>query len=145
MTPPRLFVYGTLLAVAEHPMGALLRAHGRFLAHGSIRARLYLIHEEDADGPNSYPGAVPSPDPTDRVHGEVHEIHEPAQVFPAFDQFEACAPGWPEPYEFLLRPVDVRTDAGDLIRAEAYLYTWDTSRAEPVPSGRFTWKAAATR
>lgn len=136
MTQDLLFVYGTLLAVAEHPMGALLKAHGRFVAAASIQARLYIIDDPDDPGQNFYPGAVPSGDPADRVHGELHEIHDPS-VFAAFDRFEACAPGDAEPHEFLRRPVDVTLENGQRVRARSYLYTWDTSRARLVPEGRY--------
>lgn len=135
--PRYLFVYGTLLGESQHPMGTLLRTHGREVGRGHIQARLYIIEEIDDQGPNSYPGAVPSPVAGDHVHGVVYEVLNPDPVFGAFDDFEACAPGWPEPYEFLLRHVDVTMTDGAVLRAQSYLYTWDTSRATLVPSGRF--------
>ena len=141
----KLFVYGTLLTASDHPMSALLRTGARLAGAGSIRARLYILHEIDAQGPNSYPGAVPSPHPEDHVWGEVHDVLTPGPLFSAFDEYEACTPGWPEPYEFLLRPVDVTLEDGAVVRAGSYLYTWDTSRAEPVPSGRFAGNGAGTR
>ena len=141
----KLFVYGTLLTASDHPMSALLRTGARLAGAGSIRARLYIIREIDAQGPNSYPGAVPSPHPEDHVWGEVHDVLTPGPLFSAFDEYEACTPGWPEPYEFLLRPVDVTLEDGAVVRAGSYLYTWDTSRAEPVPSGRFAGQGAGTR
>ena len=55
----RLFVYGTLKPVAEHPLGRLLLDGAYSLGTGSIQARLYLIREVDAEGDNSYPGALP--------------------------------------------------------------------------------------
>ena len=59
--PEYFFVYGTLLAEAGHPMSEPLGAAATEVGRGSIQERLYIIHEEDAQGPNSYPGAVPSP------------------------------------------------------------------------------------
>lgn len=144
-TPKYLFVYGTLLAEAQHPMGALLRKHGHVVGRGHIQARLYIIEEVDDQGPNSYPGAVPSPVAEDLVHGMVYEVTNPGPVFEAFDDFEACAPGWPEPYEFLLRPIDVTMKDGAILRAASYLYTWDTSRATLVASGRFEQVAPHVR
>lgn len=133
-----LFVYGTLLAVAQHPMGDLLRAHGRKIGAGSIRARLYIIDDPDDPGQNAYPGALPSPDPQDRVYGELHEVTNPGAVFPEFDRFEACSPEWPEPHEFLLRRVDVLMEDGTQRVAQSYLYTWDVSTAQHIPSGRYS-------
>lgn len=144
--PGHLFIYGTLLAVSEHPLAALLRDRAERVGTGSIRARLYMIEEEDAQGYNIFPGAVPSAYDEDRVFGEVWNITDPGAVYPAFDAYENCGPDWPQPNEFLLRPVDVRLDqtARDL-RCRAYLYTWDVTRARHVPSGRFTERAPQTR
>jgi len=144
--PERLFIYGTLMAAAEHPMGAMLAANARLLGRGSIRARLYIVHEEDDAGPNSYPAAIASAYAQDRVWGEVHTITgDPEPLFSAFDDYEACTPRWPTPYEFLLRPVEVALDSGETVSAGSYLYTWDLSRAVPVPGGRFTGTGAGTR
>lgn len=144
--PIHLFVYGTLRAEAAHPMGDLLRAHGRFVGLGTIRARLYIIDDPDEPGSgNAYPGALPSPDPRDRVEGELHRIDEPGVVLPAFDAYEACTPDWPEPHEFLCRVVDVTMTDGTRRRAVSYLYTWDVSRARHVPSGRFVTVSPGVR
>ena len=105
---------------------------------GSIRARLYIIDDPDAPGENSYPGALPSGNPSDRVFGELYEIHAPEIVFPKFDDSEACSPRWPEPHEFLRRTVSVTMESGEAREAVTYLYTWDVSTAERVPSGRYT-------
>lgn len=144
--PGRLFIYGTLLASAGHPLGAMLAGNARLVGRGSIRARLYIVHEEDAEGPNSFPAAVPSAYPEDRVMGEVHEFTGDAgPLLAAFDDYEACSPRWPEPHEFLLRTIDVAMEDGRTLAAGCYLYTWDTSRAEPVPSGRFEGSGVGTR
>jgi gamma-glutamylcyclotransferase (GGCT)/AIG2-like uncharacterized protein YtfP len=133
----KLFVYGTLLAAAQHPMGARLRAAGHVLGEGHIQARLYIIDDPDAPGQNFYPGAVPSADPADRVHGTLYEVTDPS-VFEAFDVFEACAPGCTQPFEFLRRPVEVTLGDGSRAWATSYLYTWDVSGAQHVPGGRYT-------
>lgn len=132
-----LFIYGTLMSVAEHPLGTLLRDNARFVGAGSIQARLYSITEVDAHGPNSYPGALPSPDPANRVFGELWQVTNPGPVWPALDRHEACTPDWPEPHEFLLRPVPVALDDGRTMGAVSYLYAWDVSTARPIPSGRY--------
>ena len=134
----RLFVYGTLLTTAAHPMGKLLREHGTILGHGSIRARLYIIDDPDEPGQNEYPGAVPSGSPSDRVHGEVYQLTAPDLVLHQFDDYEACSPRWPEPHEFLRRRVEVAMSDGGVMAAVTYLYTWDVSTARHIPSGRFT-------
>lgn len=134
--PRDLFIYGTLMAASGHPLSELLRANARFIGRGHIQARLYLITEEDEQGTNTYPGALPSDYPEDRVHGEVWHITDPEAVYPALDAHEQYGPQWPEPNEFLLRKVTVTMEGGETMQAVSYLYTWDVSRAQPVPSGR---------
>lgn len=144
--PEFLFVYGTLLAASRHPMGDLLRDHAQIYGEGSINARLYLIEEEDEDGRNIFPGAVPSDHPDDNVYGVVYQINrEHEKLFAAFDDFEACSPNWPQPYEFLLRSINVTMATGALISASSYLYTWDTSRATLIPSGRYERLSVSVR
>ena len=135
--PELLFIYGTLMAVAQHPLGNLLREKGEFVGKGHIQACLYEITETDDQGINIYPGAVPSAYEEDRVYGELWRVLEPQEVFPVFNHYEACTPDWPEPYEFELRRVPVNLEDGKVITAGSYLYAWDTSKAVPIPSGRY--------
>ena len=143
-----LFVYGTLLTTADHPLGRLLRDKARLVGRGSIRARLYLIDDPD-DEANSYPGALPSPDPADRVEGELYEVLDGESLLAALDKFEACSPEWPEPHEFALRSVEVKMETGGddapVRAAMSYLYTWDVSTALRIPSGRFDAVASTVR
>ena len=143
--PRQLFVYGTLLTSAEHPLGDLLRQHGTLIGTGSIQARLYLITEEDAEGDNTFPAALPSDYAQDRVFGELYDISDPERVYPDFDAYEACSEDWPEPHEFLLRLISVTLDNSQTIEAGCYLYTYDISRATPISSGRFVDVARRTR
>jgi len=140
-----LFIYGTLLSVAGHPMGDLLRTQATRVGAGTIRARLYIVREVDDEGENFYPGAVPSANPQDQVYGEVYRLTDPGQVYPDFDRFEACAPEWPEPHEFLLRRIPVQMEDGTHMTAVAYLYAWDVTGAEFVPSGRYERYAPTVR
>ena len=132
-----LFVYGTLMANSTHPVANLLRQHARLTARGSIQARLYVVNDPDQSGTNSYPGAIPSPDPNARVYGELYAILEPDLIYPDFDAYEGCSDAWPEPHEFLLRPVTVSMANGKSKTAVAYLYTWDVNQALYIPEGRY--------
>lgn len=133
---PPLFVYGTLLTVADHPMGHRLRAQSAFLGHGWIRACLYRI-EDPANPGQGYPGAVASGFDRDRVHGELYRLHDPQPLLEALDLYEACDPARPEPHEYLRRRVPVTLESGDVMLAICYLYGWDVSRATRVPSGQY--------
>lgn len=140
-----LFVYGTLQSTAQHPMGDLLRRHARLVGTGSICGRLYIIDDPEDPGANYFPGALPSPDPADRVYGEIYKLIDPAPLIPQLDRLEACSPDWPEPHEFLLRSVEVSFDDAAAARAWCYLYTWDVTGAERVMSGRFAEVAPHVR
>jgi gamma-glutamylcyclotransferase (GGCT)/AIG2-like uncharacterized protein YtfP len=145
MRHDHLFVYGTLGAAAGHPMGDLLRHCAEFVGKGTITARLYKIDDPDEPGENAYPGALPSPNPSDKVYGEVYRVTDPDQLYPALDNFEACSDDWPEPQEFALRSVPVTLADGMSLRASSYLYTWDVADAERIPSGRYKDRAPDIR
>jgi gamma-glutamylcyclotransferase (GGCT)/AIG2-like uncharacterized protein YtfP len=118
-------------------MGDLLREKARAVGEGSIQARLYVIPDPD-DPRNAYPGAKPSGNPEDRVHGMLYEILEDVEaVLAIFDRYEACAADWPEPHEFLRRRVKVRRSDGSTVEAACYLYTWDVTGARHLASGRY--------
>ena len=132
-----LFVYGTLLSTAGHSLGAFLRDRAELVGEGTIRARLYIVEEVDADGVNRYPAALPVHQRDDRVWGEVYRITDAETLMPRLDAFEACAPGCKEPYEFLPRAVEVTMAGGDAATAWSYLYTYDVTGMRHIPSGRF--------
>ncbi|MBY6113537.1 gamma-glutamylcyclotransferase [Mameliella alba] len=132
-----LFVYGTLLTVADHPMGRKLHEASDFVGSGWIRACLYHIEDPEEPG-NRYPGAVPSGYDDDRVYGELYALHDAEALLPAFDRYEACDPSRPEPHEFQRREIPVTLENARVIPAVSYLYAWDLSRAGRIPSGRIT-------
>ncbi len=141
-----LFAYGTLQTVAQHPLGDFLRQKAKLIGEGSIAARLYVIDDPDEEpGVNFFPGALPSPDRSERVYGEVYELFDPDNLMPELDRFEACSPEWPEPHEFMMRSVDVQVEGGATVRAWCYLYTWDVTGARHLVSGRFTEVASDVR
>ena len=51
------------------------------------------------------------------MHGVLYRVPTPEPMFSIFDDYERFTEGWPEPYEFLLRPTDVTLDNGQVIRA----------------------------
>lgn len=83
MINPNLFVYGTLMSTAGHPMGAKLAREGRLLGQASISARLYRIAW--------YPGAVDTPNAAERVHGELYALANPVASFGWLDAYEGLS------------------------------------------------------
>ncbi|MGP6087681.1 gamma-glutamylcyclotransferase family protein [Antarctobacter jejuensis] len=139
-----LFVYGTLMTVADHPIGHRLREDASLVGHGWIRACLYTIDDPEEPG-NLYPGAVPSGHEEDRVFGEVYTLRNTGSLLPALDEYEACDASRPEPHEFLRRSVPVTLHDGRVVASVCYFYAWDLSRATRIPSGRFDRSAPHTR
>ncbi len=125
--PRHLFVYGTLRRGAS-PMARLLRSGARYLGPATIRGRLYLIRH--------YPGAVPSEDPVERVHGELHRLLDPALLL-HLDDYEECSARHPPPHEYRREAVRVLCPAGAGVTAWAWLYNRPVEGLEPIPSGDF--------
>jgi gamma-glutamylcyclotransferase (GGCT)/AIG2-like uncharacterized protein YtfP len=130
---PHLFVYGTLLSTADHPKGARLQREARLIGEASIPGRLYRIKH--------YPGLVEGNDPHERVHGEVHALHNPVSALTWLDAYEGIVPGAHDQneYERVERPV--RLVSGELITAWVYLYRKDVARFRLIPDGR--WLSAS--
>ena len=122
-----LFVYGTLLSDAGHPMGARLRRESSLVGEATIQGRLYRI--------TRYPGLVADPDPEARVHGEVCKLNSPAS-FLWLDAYEGIVQGAANEYERVERTA--RLTSGDEIAAWVYLYLKSVSGLRPIPEGRWT-------
>ncbi len=123
-----LFVYGTLLAQAAHPVGDLLRAHGKLIGRGWIQARLYDL--------GSYPGAVLSEFAEDIVRGEVYRVKDWGGIACRIDAYEGCADNDQEPRQFQRLKVAVNLNGGTVI-AWAYLYTGETAGGRLIQGGDY--------
>src|SRR5215468_10562889 len=108
----KLFVYGSLMSTAGHRMGARLRREARRIGAATIQGRLYRV--------SWYPGAVDSPDPEHRVHGEVYALDDPKLTLAWLDRYEGIVPGAGGEYRRLERPVRLATGAPTA--AWVYLY-----------------------
>jgi gamma-glutamylcyclotransferase (GGCT)/AIG2-like uncharacterized protein YtfP len=126
---PRLFVYGSLMSSARHPMGERLRREARLLGRATLQGRLYKL--------SWYPGAVDTPDAGERVHGELYALAEPSRTLAWLDRYEGIAPGRTHSaeYERVERPV--RLDGGAELAAWVYLYRGDVAGLSAVPDGRW--------
>jgi gamma-glutamylcyclotransferase (GGCT)/AIG2-like uncharacterized protein YtfP len=122
-----LFVYGTLMRAARHPMHRHIATYADYVDDATFNGRLYLVRH--------YPGAVDSEE-GDRVHGELYRVREMA-AFAMLDEYEGCGAGAPQPAEYVRvqRPV-IRAD-GAVVTAWIYLYNRPIERLPLIPSGRF--------
>jgi len=105
MAPELLFVYGTLMRCSDRPLARRLRQQARFAGHATVQGRLYRL--------GSYPGAVASGHPADRVHGEVFDITAaPPALLAALDHYEGCAADQPRPHPYVKQKTCLAWRAG---------------------------------
>jgi gamma-glutamylcyclotransferase (GGCT)/AIG2-like uncharacterized protein YtfP len=124
-----LFVYGTLMSSARHPMGARLAREGRLIGSATIRGRLFDF--------GRYPGLVEGRPDDGRVHGEVYVLNSPQASFRWLDAYEGIIPGRAQgnDYERVLCKVVLET--GSSLAAWVYLFRGDIRNARPVEGGRW--------
>jgi gamma-glutamylcyclotransferase (GGCT)/AIG2-like uncharacterized protein YtfP len=125
-----LFVYGSLMSTARHPMGERLRAEARLIGAATIQGRLYRV--------SWYPGAAESNDPEQRVHGELYALDAPGRALAWLDAYEGIAPASREPSEYARVERPVRLASGQEITAWVYLYQKDVGHLPHVADGRWT-------
>jgi gamma-glutamylcyclotransferase (GGCT)/AIG2-like uncharacterized protein YtfP len=123
-----LFVYGTLMKAAGHPMAVHLAANARHAGPARFRGKLYRVAH--------YPGAVASKNAADEVHGELYELRNPARLFEVLDAYEGCSPGDPEPTKYV-RVLGSVNAGGSAVSTWIYLYNWPLDGLAQIASGRF--------
>lgn len=125
---PHIFVYGTLLSTAGHPMGARLQGEARLVGAASIQGRLYEL--------GKYPGLVEVADAAERVQGEVHALNSPATSLAWLDAYEGIVPGRQQnQYERVERTAQLAS--GGELTVWVYLYRRDVTRFQPIAGGRW--------
>lgn len=129
---PHLFVYGTLLSAARHPMGARLAREARFLGAATIGGRLYSL--------GRFPGLVETGDVGSIVHGEVYTLNSPAASLAWLDEYEGISPDLARnDYERCERVA--RLASGEDLKVWVYLYRASVRGRATVPDGR--WRSGA--
>lgn len=123
-----LFVYGTLMKAAGHPMAGHLARHASCIGPATFNGRLYRVA--------SYPGVVASDDGADVVHGELYELTDADTLFAFLDDYEGCSPGDPQPHEYVRVQRSVSTGAKPT-KAWIYLYNRPVEKLIRIASGRF--------
>jgi len=124
-----LFVYGSLMRGTSQDIHPLLALNAEYVCAGMLQGRLYRV--------DYYPGAVKSQDVSDRVRGELYRLHEPGDLLAHLDQYEECAPEFPEPTEYVRCKESILIDNGESVRAWVYLYNWPLTELERIESGAF--------
>ncbi len=124
-----LFVYGTLMSGAGHPMGARLGREGRLVGPARIKGRLYRL--------DWYPALVESGPDDGEVHGEVYELASPEASFEWLDAYEGIIPGREDQSDYARVERTVQTGAGGEMTAWVYLYRAPLRGVPVIASGRW--------
>ena len=128
MINPKLFVYGTLLSAAGHPMGAKLAREAKLIGPACIQGLLYRI------GP--YPGVVDAPNRQARVHGELYALADPVASLAWLDAYEGITGGCHRSeYARVERQARLRGDAE--VTAWVYLYQGEPASLGLIADGRW--------
>jgi gamma-glutamylcyclotransferase (GGCT)/AIG2-like uncharacterized protein YtfP len=129
MTSDLLFVYGTLMRGYSHPMARLLSSNADFLGPASCRGRLYKVKH--------YPGLVLTDDESERVFGELYRLRAVDDLLRAFDMYEACGEGFPEPTQYVRQMLPVTLAEGTARDAWTYIYNLPLTGLTWIETGRF--------
>jgi gamma-glutamylcyclotransferase (GGCT)/AIG2-like uncharacterized protein YtfP len=126
---PHLFVYGTLLSSAGHPMGARLEREGHLIGQACLQGLLYRL------GP--YPGLIETDLATARVHGEVFKLDDPPTALAWLDAYEGIRDSNPKRNDYRRVERVVRLNKDREITAWVYLYQGDTTGLPLIADGRW--------
>ena len=124
-----IFVYGTLLSGAGHAMHAVLARDAALVGEGFYNGRLYRVA--------TYPGAIPSTDPADRVFGEVYRLRNVAEVLSRLDEYEGCGPTAVAPTQYVRQTEPITLTDATIIQAWIYIYNRPIHGLERIHSGFF--------
>lgn len=124
-----LFVYGTLLSGAGHPMGARLGREGLLVGPALIKGRLFNL--------GRYPALVEREADAGTVHGETYALTTPATSLRWLDAYEGIVPGREARCDYERVQRSVRLEAGGELTAWVYLYRASLRRARAIDSGRW--------
>jgi gamma-glutamylcyclotransferase (GGCT)/AIG2-like uncharacterized protein YtfP len=131
---PNLFVYGSLLARAGHPMGERLAREAHPIGEAYLQGRLYRV--------SWYPGLVEGTASRERVYGEVYALNDPVRALLWLDAYEGVAEGGAPGGDYARAERTARLASGEEVRVWVYLYRGAVSGLTIVPGGR--WLATAT-
>ena len=126
----RLFVYGTLMQPVGNDRHQRLEQNARYLGRALFQGKLFLVDD--------YPGAIPSPEPSHRVTGELYYLDNPATVFRELDRYEGYVPANPERSLYLRERRQVKLeDREEPIYAWIYIFNRPTGNLRPISSGDY--------
>ena len=124
-----LFVYGTLMSHAGHPMGARLARESRLIGHGMLPGKLLDL--------GSYPALVEPGAGGELVYGEVRALNTPATSLRWLDDYERVIPGREAQSDYARLTRMVRLEAGGEVEAWVYVFQARLVRPSFIADGHW--------
>ena len=122
------FAYGTLRrGFCRHKF--LKAARAQFLARGTVRGELFDL--------GAFPGAIPSPNKSALVRGEVYRLPNPARTLQVLDCVEGMAPGSPEHNLYRRELALVTLENGTTVEAWIYWLNRVHTPRRRIPCGEY--------
>lgn len=121
-----LFVYGTLRRDFNGKRHPFFSKGCDYLCEARFNGKLYDL--------GSFPGAVPSDNPSDWVKGEVYRLNQPEATLSVLDAYEGAV--GPEPL-YRRELVDITLENGKPIEAFTYIFNLPVDGYPRIESGDY--------
>ncbi len=129
--PQHLFAYGSLLSSIGDPAHETLERRAEFVGHAWITGRLYVTGD--------YPTAVLSPDPDERVYGELYALvpGQAVELLSDLDRYEHYLPQEPEDSFYLRIAAEATLATGGTVAAWVYVANEPVDELPRIASGDY--------
>lgn len=124
-----IFVYGTLLKACASPLSELFSSQTEYVADADLQGRLYDV--------GRYPAAIESEDMRERVVGEVYRLKPASDLLSALDEYEGCAPDFPQPHQYHRKKLAVSCLNGVQLSVWVYVYNHSVNGLRRIESGDY--------
>ena len=125
-----LFVYGSLRQSINNPMSKILRRYASPTGEAYIHGKLYDV--------GSYPAAIKSEQPSDRVLGELFSLQSPKPVFERLDEYEGYDPQDKSRSLYHRQKIEVfRLNGKKIGYAWTYLFNKPVDNLRPIKEGDY--------
>ena len=105
-------------------MSRVLADYSVYVDDASIQAVLYEV--------DAYPCVIESTNPNDKVAGELYKILDCETLLPLLDEYEECTEYFPEPHEYIRKPLLITLAGSSHAIAWVYVYNHDVSQLQRI-------------
>jgi len=110
-------------------MATLFADSCEYVTDACVQGRLYDV--------GTYPAAIESTNPAQKVYGEVYRILRRDMLLAALDDYEGCSDKYSKPHLYQRKQLTVSGLNGDEIVAWIYLYNYSVNGLRRIESGDY--------